>query len=81
MNNNEPTNTWVCGDCGATCERYRGQGDVQCSNADCDAEFNSFGQMLRRDWRSNRSNFDEDVSDLDGFEEASLRAEWEAWDA
>lgn len=58
---------WDC-DCGKyEVRRYRGQGDVSC---DCGAQYNAFGQRLRDDWRSNRSNWDEDVSDMDGFEES-----------
>lgn len=64
----EPTNTWDCNDCGAEVARYRGQGDVRCPNRDCDAEYNSCGQQLRSDWRGNASTWDEDVSDMDGFE-------------
>lgn len=62
---NEPTNTWTC-DCGTTVSRFRGQSDVQCPN--CDQWFNAGGQRLRNDWQGNSSMYDEDVSDLDGFE-------------
>ena len=55
---------WLC-DCGKEVRRYRGQSDVDC---DCGACYNSCGQRLRDDWRGNRSNYDEDVSDLDGYE-------------
>lgn len=61
----EPTNSWTCGACGATCERYRGQGDIQCR---CGAQYNGFGQRLRDDWRNNASNWDDEVSDMDGYE-------------
>ena len=29
-----------------------------------------YGQKLNRNWRSNMSNYDEDISDLDGYENA-----------
>lgn len=61
----KPTNTWECGQCHETVERYRGQSDVRCP---CGAEYNAGGQRLRDDWRGNRSNWDSDVSDMDGFE-------------
>ena len=62
---NTPTNTWTCENCGLRVERYRGESDVRCS---CGAEYNAFGNRLRDDWRGNPSNWDEDISDLDGFE-------------
>lgn len=34
----------------------------------CGAEYNGAGQRLRSDWRSNRSLYDESISDLDGYE-------------
>lgn len=60
-----PTNAWECDDCGETCERFRGGSDVQCG---CGAWYNASGQRLRDDWMGNPSTWDEDVSDLDGFE-------------
>jgi hypothetical protein len=60
-----PTNAWKCDVCGVICERYRGIGDVECV---CGANYNASGQRLRDDWRGNPSTWDEDVSDLDGFE-------------
>lgn len=44
-----PTNTWTCGACGRTCERWRGEGDITC---ECGAEYNSAGQRLapREQW-------------------------------
>lgn len=67
-----PTRTWKC-DCGNEVQRWRGDGDVQCDR--CGAEFNSFGQRLRADWRGNASNWDEDVDDLEGFERQQLAIE------
>jgi hypothetical protein len=63
-----PEPTWVkeCDSCGWEVERYRGQSEVSCG---CGAQYNAFGQRLRDDWRGNRSNYDEDVSDMDGFED------------
>lgn len=76
QNQDKPTKSWDCGKCGRLIERYRGMGDIQC---ECGAWYNSFGQRLADDWMKNRSNWDEDVSDLDGYEEAALVAdrEWE----
>lgn len=34
----------------------------------CGAEYNAGGQRLRDDWRGNSSTWDEDVSDLEGYE-------------
>ena len=63
----EPVPTWVkpCESCGYDVERYRGQSEVTCG---CGAEYNASGQRLRDDWRENRSNYDYDVSDMDGYE-------------
>jgi hypothetical protein len=71
---NEPTRTWTCGKCGRTVERYRGMDDVTC---ECGAEYNSFGQRLRDDWRGNPSNYDENVGDMEGFEIQQLSEEME----
>lgn len=69
-----PTRTWECSDCGETVERYRGQDDIQC---ECGAWYNTFGQRLRDDWQGNPSNYDENISDLEGFELQQLRREEE----
>lgn len=63
-----PKPTWEkpCEKCGATIARYRGEGDVTCR---CGAEYNAGGQRLRDDWRGNPSTWDDEVSDLDGFEQ------------
>lgn len=61
-----PTNEWNCKRCGKKVQRWRGEATVSC---DCGAEYNAGGQQLRDDWRGNRSNYDEGVSDLDGFED------------
>lgn len=63
---------WDCENCDSEVRRYRGQSDVSCH---CGAQYNASGQRLRDDWRNNRSNWDEDVSDMDGFEESQLRYE------
>jgi hypothetical protein len=62
---------WDC-DCGAIVERFRGQSDVNCHK--CGQWYNSGGQRLRNDWMNNRSNWDDDVSDMDGFEES--QSDW-----
>jgi len=59
-----PTNTWACA-CGRTVERWRGEPTVSCP---CGAEYNASGQRLRDDWAGNPSNYDSEVSDLDGYE-------------
>jgi len=41
----------------------------------CGAWYNPFGQRLRDDWVGNTSFYDDEVSDLDGFEEQQLRKE------
>lgn len=56
---------WLC-DCGAEVRRYRGQSDVDCGK--CGQPYNASGQRLRRGWRGNPSNWDENISDLDGYE-------------
>ena len=68
-----PTNTWHCDRCGGHMERWRGQGDVDCPN--CGAWYNPSGQRLRDDWAGNYSNYDDEVSDLEGFEMQQLRGE------
>jgi len=62
-----------CDFCGSYIERFRGQMHIYCP--DCDAEYNSFGQRLRSGWADNQSNYDGDISDLEGFEAAQLAAE------
>lgn len=57
------TFTFEC-PCGAVIQRRRGQAQLHC--AECDQEFNAFGQRLRRDWRANPSIDDEDLDDLTG---------------
>lgn len=42
-----------------------GYGDVTCA---CGAEYNSFGQRLRDDWRNNPSVYDDKIGDLEGYE-------------
>lgn len=58
--------TWPCTHCGATVEHWRGESDAQC--ASCDTWYNAFGQRLRNDWQDNLSNYDDSLSDLDGYE-------------
>lgn len=53
--------------------RYGPPNDLSCRL--CDAEYNAFGQRLRDNWRDNPSNWDESVSDMDGYEDAMLWAE------
>ena len=60
-----PTWTKTCA-CGDTIERWRGETDVSCGT--CGAWYNASGQRLRDDWHGNASNWDENVSDMDGFE-------------
>ena len=56
---------WDCEKCNREVRRYRGQSDVDC---ECGACYNAGGQRLRDDWRGNSSNYDEDVSDMEGYE-------------
>lgn len=57
---------WDCDRCRATVYRYRGQSDVSCS--ECGTNYNAGGQRLRDDWRGNPSTWDDNISDLDGYE-------------
>lgn len=59
------TNKPYTRECGKEVRRYRGEGDVSC---ECGAQYNAFGQRLRGDWRGNRSNYDENVGDMEGYE-------------
>jgi hypothetical protein len=59
-----PTHAWVC-ECGARVESY-GR-DTTCSG--CYTDYNAFGQRLRAGWSGNPSLYDEDISDLDGYEQ------------
>ena len=70
-----PTNTWTCGQCSTTLERYRGESDITCWK--CGAEYNAFGQRLRDDWRGNPSNYDENIGDMEGYEIQQLQRETE----
>jgi hypothetical protein len=63
---------WDCEKCDRQVRRYRGQSDVDC---DCGACYNAGGQRLRDDWRSNPSNYDDEIGDMEGFEIAQLRKE------
>lgn len=58
---------WDCARCGREVRRYRGVSDVACSG--CGAWYNAGGQRLRDDWRGNPSNYDDEISDLEGFEQ------------
>lgn len=71
------SSTWACGRCGTEVHRYRGQGDVSCRK--CNAQYNAFGQRLRDDWAGNASNWDDDVSDMDGFEDQQVRKDNEMY--
>jgi hypothetical protein len=66
---------WDCEHCGREVRRYRGQGDVDCS--DCGACYNAGGQRLRDDWRRNPSAYDNEIGDMEGFEISQLRSEYE----
>lgn len=57
---------WDCDRCGKEVRRYRGVANIDCGN--CGASYNAVGQRLRDDWRGNASNYDDDVSDMDGYE-------------
>lgn len=57
---------WDCNQCGAQVRRYRGSWGVDCP--ECGACYNASGQRLRDDWRDNPSCWDDDISDMDGYE-------------
>lgn len=67
-----PTSWWHCQQCRRHLNRYRGMTDQQCS---CGAWYNAGGQRLRDNWYDNPSVHDDDVDDLEGYEQACLRAE------
>ena len=56
---------WDCVACGREVRRYPFESDVDCR---CGACYNASGQRLRDDWRGNPSCYDDDVSDLEGYE-------------
>jgi hypothetical protein len=68
-----PTNSWTCEKCSTEVYRFRGERDVSC---DCGAEYNSWGQRLRDDWRGNPSLYDDDMDDMEGFERQQLAQEY-----
>lgn len=57
---------WECGDCGTTVQSS-GR-DVDCDK--CGACYSVYGQRLNRNWRSNMSNYDSEVGDMEGYENA-----------
>lgn len=57
---------WACGDCGTTV--HANGRDTDCDK--CGACYSMYGQRLRSNWRSNMSNYDSEVSDMDGYENA-----------
>lgn len=65
----------TCGRCNrGKVEWFRGMDDCDpCTH--CDAEHNSAGQLLRDNWRANMSNYDDEISDMDGYEREMLDAE------
>ena len=56
---------WKC-DCGATIAASRH--DTDCDI--CGQCWSMYGQKLNRNWRSNMSNYDESVGDMEGYEDA-----------
>jgi hypothetical protein len=73
--NEDGSSSWTCGRCKDEVTRYRGQSDVDCPN--CGACYNASGQRLRDDWRNNRSSWDDDCGDMEGFEEQQCRRDAE----
>ena len=67
-----PTNGWHCRRCNRHINRYRGQGDQQCT---CGAWYNAGGTLLRDDWQSNPAWHDHDIDDLEGYELSQLAKE------
>lgn len=64
-----------CDRCGTLILRFRGQNDLQCHT--CGAHYNCFGQRLRDDLHSrpNFSEFDDELGDMEGYEDAMIRSE------
>lgn len=64
-----------CDRCGNLIQRFRGDGDLCCTK--CDANYNASGQRLRDDLYTmpNRSSWDDDCDDMEGYEEAALQSE------
>lgn len=60
--------TWEkpCDTCGHTVSRWRGTYSATCGH--CGTEYNPGGQRLVSNWRGNPSSWDDDVSDLEGYE-------------
>lgn len=51
--------------CSAEMVAY-GCDDFVCKS--CQREFNIWGQELRPNWRNNRSNYDDEIGDMEGYE-------------
>jgi hypothetical protein len=60
---------WSCGECGTTV--HASGRDTDCDK--CGSCYSMYGQRLNRNWRDNMSNYDDEVSDMDGAEVAALR--------
>jgi hypothetical protein len=71
---NPDLSTGECDACHRELDRWRGEPDISCP---CGAEYNCFGQRLRDDWRSNPSNYSDEIGDLEGFEMSQLAKEQE----
>ena len=61
-----PLRSFPCAECGEQMDVYRGQGDQMCPA--CKTWHNVFGQALRDDWCGNPSLYNDDISDLEGYE-------------
>lgn len=61
------TSSWKCetGKCTATVTTYRGR-DTTCHV--CGQWFNGGGQRLRNDWMNNPSYYNDNISDMEGYE-------------
>lgn len=59
--------------CGATVELPSWWANT-CTS--CGTEYNGAGQRLRSDWRGNPSLYDDEVGDLEGFEQQNAGDEW-----
>ena len=69
----QPPRTFHCTQCDKHLERHTGEDDISCPR--CLTEHNAFGQALRVGWRDNPSTWDDDVNDLEGFEQAETGRE------
>ena len=64
---NDDTVEGTCEDCGELVIEMRNSRDMRC---ECGALYNSYGQRLRDNAYLNPSNYDEEVGDMEGYEQS-----------